>query len=410
MGTHIPFPEPSPNYPTEPERQPQAYSPEPEINLTEEQPSPIPSSNLTQNERQYQRVNNQNEDNFLTPPSSQRSKPPNRRKGKKQKKKINKGGQPLMVWTRRGIVTMLIILCGVGVKSIIMPPQFPSPDQVIQAVQEGLEISDFPADRGNAFVISFTEAYLSINPEEPGERQQQLSRYAPPEIISDMGTSVGNDEQKIRRGPFVSGVRYVSDEDAVYTMATQLTSGEWIYLDVPVFYNDESRAFAVSGIPAFVSMPRLSAVPPQSPEWDTDDETPPTLEKDLERFFEAWSDPQKADLERYAPEGDARVKAGITGVKLKNISDIEFSQPLDEEDPNSLRIVHVKATWSVLNNRDINSDIPDEEVNAFTTQYEMLIYPTPDLSAWYVQDIRGGVRSSDGSTGDEEGIIDEEEE
>lgn len=327
------------------------------------------------------------------------SKGRGKKKGKPTKEEIDEGDKKkanIIRWVVLGAVGLLVLL---GVKSIIFPPSFPSAQQVFDKVQEGFGVTDFPAENATAFVTAFTTAYLTV-PEggDTSARQAELANYVPDRILSQMGSSTGNVKQSIVQGPFVSGVRYISDTDAVFTMSSKLNNGVWVYLEVPVYYNPDQRAFAVSGAPGIVSAPRLSEVPANPRDWSSDDEAAADLQPDLERFFQAWSDPELTDLNRYAPEGGPRVMAGIEGVRFRDLRELEVSPPMDEDDPRSTRTVYVNVTWEMI---PAGGAPEGQEVRPtqYTMSYEMLVQRNADNTQWNVMDIRAGVRSTSGAGG-----------
>ena len=382
-----------------------APAPSPEYYSAPSPISPPPTQQQYSQRTSYSphEEDDEDEDDFIEEypqkPKKKKAAPKRERpaKRKKKKNKVDKGGKSKASLIRGIALTLIAILCATGIYNILRPPQFPSQQQVLESVQQGMGVTDFPADRAHGFVISFTEAYLTIDQEEGSSgRQADLNNYVPERILSEMSTRTGQENQFVVSGPFIAGTRYISDEDAVFTVSSQINTGSWIYLDVPVYYNESTRAFAISGAPAIVSAPRLSDVPRSERDWQPDDELAEEVREDLERFFEIWAEAEDSkEIERVSPHGDARVLAGIDGVTFNSLSDLEVSPPFDPEDPQSLHNVFVTVNWDMntANGPPSEEDSPIQ----YSMSYELLVFENADQTGWYVQDIRGGVRSIAGS-------------
>lgn len=341
---------------------------------------------------------------------SKSAKSKNKRKGTKKNKKDYDPGQKTRANVIRWVTLGLLgVLCLLGVRSVVFPPQFPGPDQVLNRVQEGLELTDFPADRAEAFVIGFTRAYLTVPSRgSSSEREAELSNYAPVSLVDSLGARSGNVEQSIVDGPYISGTRYVTDEDAVFTVAAKMNNGYWIYLDVPVYYNHQTRAFAISGVPAAVAQPRLSSVPAIERTWtaDRDEDLTKQVSSDLERYFIAWSSPDDPDSLRIWTTASASpaAKAPIQGVEFVSLSGVEVSTSDGATvDGRDSRIAYATVRWRIVPPITEDTDLDElPEPATYDMSYELIIALSGEEEAqWRVSNIRGGIRSSSALSGGE---------
>lgn len=318
-----------------------------------------------------------------------------------------RGGVLLMRW---GVIGGVILLAGLGVKSVVLPAQFPSQQQVIEAVQTGLELTDFPAERGNGFVLGFTESYLTYDPSEQEGRADDLAAYVPDGILTNLVGSFGDTAQSITEGPYVANTRFVDDNNAVYTVTARLNGGKWVTFDVPLYWDDKSSTLAVSGIPAFTGNPPLGAVPAQPVEWTEDEEATANFEDWVPTYFTAWAASDEASLlPLLDANANVRAKYGLNGtVAYGGMTDLKVSAPLDENDTSEApaREARVTITWQVA-----GTGGGDKTPTTYQSRYQLLIAYNAAEQKWSISDIRGGVpeEESGAEAVDEDGEPIEEE-
>lgn len=356
------------------------------------------------------------EDEEESPASKRGKQKPNAKKksGKGKNSKSNKpdiGGKAKANLIRGITLGLLGILCLLGVRSVIFPPQFPSPDQVLDKVQEGMQISNFPAERAEGFVLAFSRAYLTIPNDGSSRREEEMAQYVPTSVLSDIKTALGSNPQHIIDGPYVSGVRYEhgNDDEAVFTVAARLNNGYWTYIEVPVYHNPQTRAFAISGVPAIVSQPQLSSVPEYPLPWERDDDITDDIRTYLNSFFEAWSsneENKREELSRIHTTNDANPRAlsGIQGVNFAGLNEIIVSTSQTGEGAGQdVRIARANVSWEIIDpllNEENENAPPSDEIRPtrYDMTYELILVRGGDDTQWKVRDIRGGVRSITGGS------------
>lgn len=339
----------------------------------------------------------------------QRSK--GRGKGKRTKpaakKKANgdnnyAGGRRNIVIVRWVIIGIFIVLAGLGIKAVVAPPEFPTPNQILGVVDKNLGYTAFPRDEGNTFVLGFAELYLNgpADANSNTARLEGLNRYAPSNIVDQMSTNYSNTDWRITEGPYINQVTYTDDSSALFNVAARVNEGLWIYIDVPVFYNKDTQAFAISGIPGIVAAPNLTEIPGWPTSWQADDDVLASTQLDLERFFQAWGQPGEYDLPAYSTtDASLAVKQGLNnGAIYQSIAFAEVSSPLDELNPTtSPREVRIEVVWGYP-----ETSRPDEKgetapsLITFKSTYSLLIFPASETNRWRVQDIKAGIRSTTG--------------
>jgi Conjugative transposon protein TcpC len=326
---------------------------------------------------------------------------PRRGKGKgknKRGKKKNKddeensalaGGRARVLIVRYAVLGGIIILAGLGVKSVIMPEQFPSPEAIVDRVQEGLNLTDFPADLGEGFALGFVRSYLTVTTDGYQERETDLARYTTPEMLTSGGMTLDPAlEQKVVAGPYISGVRYIDDNNAMYTISTKVSDGSWIYLAVPVYYNETSRAMVVTSSPTLVPAPKISEVPVSDITIPVEEEATEAARNAVTSFFQAWG---KSDTEALSvvvsKEADPRANNGLGGsVEFQTLDNFVVYAP-DANAESSVLEAEARVTWNVVNAPSDDPSAPVEtNTTTFTGTYQMLLEYSGD-GKWYVQDI-----------------------
>lgn len=331
--------------------------------------------------------------------------------GGKRKKPVKKskgdnnyaGGRRNIVIVRWTIIGLILVLAALGIKSVVAPPEFPSPAQILGVVDENLGFTEFPRDDANTFVLAFSKLYLN-GPSDTNSntaRLEGLSRYAPAIVVDQLQTSYSNTDWNITDGPYVNNVTYTDNSNALFNVAAQINNGPWVYIDIPVFYNVELDSFAVSGAPGMVSAPNLTEIPGWPTEWTADTEILAITQQDIERFFQAWGEPGNYDLPAYSTE-DASivVQQGLAnGAVFQSLSFVEVSTPLDEENPaSSPREVRAEVVWGFPGtSRPNDQGVTEPSVVSYKSTYSLLIFPSRESDRWRVQDLKAGIRSTTGN-------------
>lgn len=185
-----------------------------------------------------------------------------------------------------GIATVFLA----GIKAIVAPTKVavrgaaPAPAQ------------SFPTAAVDAVAARFSLAYFTYDPSHPDQRAQALSAFLPAGSDMTAGWSGQGSEQALTA--VVAGSEQLDDHRALVTVATEVSGGRWLYLQVPL--NAQDGNVTVSGPPAAVPPPLPgSAAPSQAPAQDA--ELTGQLQPALAAFFAAFAG--KGDLAYYAAPG-----------------------------------------------------------------------------------------------------------
>lgn len=311
----------------------------------------------------------------------------------KDKKARNRGGRGRMLAARYSIIGMSVILMGFGVKSIVFPPDIPSDEVLAANIQEEMNMSAFPADQAESFALGFTRAYLNYDPALTAQRNADLEHFAADTLAVNGLTVPSESAQKVVEGPYISGVRYVDDNNALFTTTAKLDNGRWVSIATPIFYDDTARAFVVAQAPSLAPNPQLSASAGKpAATQEVDQEASESATAAITSFMTAWGASDKEAISVVvSDEADPRVWNGLEGsVKLDRLDLIEvYQQPEDEE--SSVWQAKVTAAWTVINTPQ-GEDVPEEEAtdteehSQYMGSYQLILQRSDD-GKWYVSDI-----------------------
>ena len=290
-----------------------------------------------------------------------------------KKKRSARSTMILMRWLVLGGVAFMVLI---GVKSIVFPPSLPSSGAIVNQVQQGLGVTNFPADAGEGFVLGFADAYMTVSPDvSSSARDELLSKYTNTSILTANGVTYPSGyEQKIINGPYVFGLRYTSNNTAVYTVGAETDTQGWIYLSVNVFYDQTARAFAVPSAPSIAPPPALSTMPSQKI-IAVDEEATSSAKNTVDAFFSAWgASNQDALSVVLSPNADARAVNGLMGkVEFQSVSSLEVAK---SDDPSvTVRQGVASVVW-----------LTGQDGVKYTSTYQVLLVRASD-NKWYVQDV-----------------------
>lgn len=337
------------------------------------------------------------EEEVVKPKKKKNSK---KRSQEKQEKSrvVKKGNQRRNILIMRYVVLgAAVILIGIGLKSIVVPPSLPSPDTILSTIQEMEGRTNFPAEQGRGFAQAFTKAYLTINTEDTGQRDGALERFTEEGSFEGAGLSFPADQnQNILDGPYIYGIRFVDDTNAIYTVGAETDTMGWIYLNVSVFYNENTRSFIIPQGPSLASPPKRSVMPIENRTETTDEEATATAEDTVISFFTAWASGDNSALNVVlAPTADARAHNGLEN-KFQFDSLSDFNVEVQEDPSINTYIATTKVNWT--------RGTEDNQIR-FTSAYQLLLIRTGD-GKWYVQDVlplqfQGEVNSGGGTNNPE---------
>lgn len=290
-----------------------------------------------------------------------------------KKKRSARSTMLLMRWLVLGGVAFMVLI---GVKSIVFPATLPSSGAIVGQVQQGLGVTNFPADAGEGFVLGFADAYMTVSPTiSSSARDELLSKYTDTSILTADGVVYPSGyEQKVINGPYVFGLRYTSNNTAVYTIGAETSTQGWIYLSVNVFYDQTKRAFTIPTAPSIAPPPALSTIP--APKViAVDEEASSSAKNTVDAFFRAWgASNQDALSVVVSPNADARAVNGLMGkVEFQSVSSLEVAQATDQTV--TVREGTVSVVWLTV-----------EGGVKYTSTYQVLLVRAAD-NKWYVQDV-----------------------
>lgn len=296
------------------------------------------------------------------------------------------GGRAGVVVVRVIALSVVAILMFAGGKSIFFPPQIPDPTTVTNVVKKRLGVTNFPADSGKAFVTSFAKLYLTVDPANPSSNDV-YAPYMNSSLAANMTSSNGTESKQIvSDGPIIAGVKSVDDSNAIYTVAAKFNSAKnWVYIDIPVYYDGGNVGFAISGMPAFAPAPTKITAPPAGSPFEQDTKLANEIKSSvMEQFFPAWASSNIAGINLIVLENaNSEAKIGLANsVKFASIQafTVEQKQPGDPEE--NTRKAQATIVWAS----------PTDAKITYTQQYNLTLFRQPD-NRWYIKELTSGVRS-----------------
>lgn len=325
--------------------------------------------------------------------SNRTPKKDTKRVGKSSKKDKRKSEKPPSAFfgdRKRVLITNISagVLClsilGVGANAIFNPPYIPTPDDMAGLINQELNITTFNKESAKPIVSSFAREYFTHSPEE--DKAKKLSAYTTESMASDISASftlATGTKQSISGEPQILEIKAVDDNNAVYTIGAKLGS-RWVYIDVPVFYNDTSKSYAISGVPTFVPPPTIAEIggEVEKPESDTEIDTDVTAEteENVRSFLKAWASSDSEALSRYITNDATRE----TRIGLQNtayFSSMETYEvhflPEGSPDEENLRNATVTVIWG---------NTAKSPTIKYNQNFSLKLYKQPD-NRWYIADI-----------------------
>lgn len=327
-----------------------------------------------------------------------------KKKDKKEKTKGNllgnfKGNRKAVFYIRIGAGIVAVIVLFAGVKQIFFPNTFPSSDVVTQVVANNLGITKFPTDMATGFVTDFTKQYFTIVPENESIRQEQIEKYISKDLLNQTTISFSPDKKQtsdpnapkreitLADEPLIVNIDSVDDKNAVFTMLVKLSTGTVLNVLIPVYYDAEKNAMAISAPLSIVPGLNKAKVPVDnhSLEWsNTDDEVEKDFQPDLEKYFEAWAASDLTAITRYVTtDSTLMTKEGlkntVTYGSLTTLNVKGYDETNSEADP-AIRTAYASVVWK---------DTADPALT-YQQGYLLTIKQNPD-GKWNIKDIQGTV-------------------
>ncbi len=200
-----------------------------------------------------------------------------------------------LVWLGRALVWAVLII--VGYRGVLAIAGGSGSASGSGAPTTGTTTA-FPQPLAQAFALQFGSVYLNFSPSTASSRSQQLSRFLPPGMSSQLGWNGAGTERLLSEQ--VASVSVTGSHTAVVTLLARLGSGRMIELGVPIYAN--KGAMSVFGKPALLPAPSR-AVPPAGGTRNSDPATQAALRSQLPAFFQAFASGNRATLARFTWPG-----------------------------------------------------------------------------------------------------------
>lgn len=209
----------------------------------------------------------------------------------------------VVLWITIGVVLLA------GVRAIVAPAR------ATVSAPASPSMPSFPMAAVEAVAARFSMAYWTYDPTQPDARASALSAFLPPSADLTVGWNTQGTEQALTAMP--AGTHRLDQHRVVVTVATEVTGGRWLYLQVPL--SAQGSTITVTGPPAEVPPPTPRSAPqPQTPPQDA--ELTSQLQPTLGAFFAAYAG--TGDLAYYAPPGVhiAGLEGALNFVQLESVS------------------------------------------------------------------------------------------
>lgn len=376
--------------------EPAIVAPAPPAPAQQQTPPPLPVTApepIASPEEAYSPQNNQQPSQSPIIPLQQVKSVKEKTQKRPRKKETNSfsGNRKVVLIVRiaAGVVGGVIIFSGLN--SIFFPPNFPTPNQVIAKVKEGLNITGFPTQKATGFVINFTEAYFTVDPNNYGTRDDVLSQYISENLLQETDlvfnrAAISDNPNEKPLGQSIVGVPAIvstysiDDNNAVFTVQVTLSTGTTMYVDIPVYWNPDNNGMAISAPMSLVPAIGLTKIPQDNllTEWNNDKDVVEAFEADLKKYLEAWSASDETSINRYTTDkATLMAKLGLGGtVQLERLENLEVEGVTETTTDPKTRNARISVVWKDANNP------------AFTYKqsYMLVIKQKPD-EKWYVDNI-----------------------
>lgn len=139
----------------------------------------------------------------------------------------------------------------------------------------------------------------------------------------------GSGKMIVTDGPYlVRSVMVAGGTDAIFTTRTQVNGKTWLFMEVPMKYDAETRALSVSGSPTFVQGIEPAQVKdPRYGSFDNDGAVYDAVVEDLRGYMKAWASGDSTSVERFLLKKDGKVAASLEAQTGLNGEVIYMSSP-----------------------------------------------------------------------------------
>lgn len=217
------------------------------------------------------------------------------------------------------IISVILLLFLMGLKNTFLPAHVYTDEQIKQFAAEGAGQTGFPSERGEAFVESFMESYLTVD-RTKAELLDVLGDFYGKERLNNNSADLLNMEwgyetkQNIIIAPKVYQVDLYTDYSAQYRVSAYVSNtngevatgtesaGRWLSFAVNVYHDTKNDSLAiVPGSPTIIPAYKISnqtAIPQRLPlgNGQVNKDIQPALTPTINGFVEAFA---KSSLESH---------------------------------------------------------------------------------------------------------------
>lgn len=342
-------------------------------------------------------------------PFGKKDKPRKSKKGKKQKTNLNakdfddrKNTLTAVRIARTGMIILVIGLFGFGVKNTFFPSHVYTKDQIQDFALESIGQTGFPLEKGQAFAEQFAEAYFTLDTNDDNS-SKILNTFYGNQLINENAlgqiVKMGTNKQSIIIAPRTFARNPVSEEIAVYKVATMVTDREnnsfdesgdmnakWVGLSITVYQDPNTGELLVGKdspqlIPAY-NTKENSSLPAESPlgtgvsDANVYDSMAPTINGFLKAYAVA-TPTSHSEVDQYVKvDADSELFEGFGGKfflkddELSNAGAIIY--PSTEDENNKEWKIDLALQWHDSTNED------NSEGLVYSGRYIMTIEQSKD--------------------------------
>jgi hypothetical protein len=286
----------------------------------------------------------------------------------------NGAGGRWLLWPLRVVLwAALLVIAFRGVTAIVFNQNSVSagPSTAPATATSG----SFPASLAEAYAAEFGRVYLNANPQNLGQREQQLAAFVPASVAAanpDLGWN-GTGQLSLQSEQ-VAGITVQDPQHAVVTLLASVND-QLMELGVPVAAS--ASGVVVSGEPAWLPAPAQIPLPAQAA-GSSDPVAHSQLIAELPAFFQAYANGESAALNRFLAPGVRLAGLGGT-MAFDSISGLRVPTG------GSTRQITVSVIWQPLS-QGVSSGAK------LQVTYSMSVAQQSSVK-WYVKEIGASIEA-----------------
>ena len=286
----------------------------------------------------------------------------------------NGAGGRWLLWPLRVVLwAALLVIAFRGVTAIVFNQNSAAPGAGTGPASA--TAGSFPVSLAEAYAADFGRVYLNFNPQNQGQREQQLAAFVPASVAAanpDLGwNGVG---QMSLQSEQVAGITVQDPQHAVVTLLASV-NGQLMELGVPVAAS--GSGVVVSGEPAWLPAPAQIPLP-APPAGSSDPVAHSQLMNELPAFFQAYANGDSAALNRFLAPGVRLAGLGGT-MAFDSISGLHVPSG------GSTRRITVGVIWQPLSQGASSGA-------KLQVTYSMLVVQQSGVK-WYVKEISASIEA-----------------